>query len=54
MIEEDVSAYATKYKECRICGIEADCAYISQISGLCNTCISNEEYYEHEHRVSGD
>ena len=54
MVEEDVSVYATKYKECRICGTGADCTYISQENGLCQSCQSNEEYYEHEHRVSGD
>jgi len=46
MTEEDVMAYATKYKECIICGTEADCTYISQIDGLCQSCRSNEEYYE--------
>lgn len=51
---QKVDAYATKYKECRLCGTEADCTYISQINGLCQSCRSNEEYYEHEHRVSGD
>jgi len=50
----DVMTYATKYKECRMCGTEADCTYISQIDGLCQSCRSNEEYYEHERRVSGD
>ncbi len=52
--KEDLMAYATKYKECRMCGTEADCTYISQIDGLCQSCRSNEEYYEHERRVSGD
>lgn len=49
-----VDAYATKYKECRLCGTEADCTYISQEDGLCQACRANEEYYEHERRVSGD
>ena len=52
--EEPIDVYATKYRECWICGIDADCMYVSQIDGLCNACRSNEEYYEHVHRVSGD
>ena len=54
VIEEDLMVYATKYKECRICGTEADCTYISQEDGLCQSCRSSEEYYEHKRRVSGD
>ncbi len=42
---QQVDAYATKYKECRLCGTEADCVYISQEDGLCQSCRSNEEYY---------
>ena len=52
--EENYAAYATKYKECKMCGTEADCVYISQEDGLCQSCRNNEEYYEHEHRVSGN
>ncbi len=44
--EERIDAYATKYKECQYCGIGADCTYISQIDGLCQSCRNNEEYYE--------
>jgi len=53
MVEEDIMAYAKKYKECRLCGTEADCTYISQIDGLCASCRSNEEYYVHEKMISG-
>ncbi len=52
--QKRLDAYATKYRECRLCGTEADCDYISQEDGLCQSCRSNEEYYEHERRVSGD
>ena len=42
-----------KYECCRLCGTDAEVTYIDQITGLCNGCTTNEEYNEHERRVSG-
>ena len=51
--DRDYAEYAKKYKECRLCGVDADCGFVDQITGLCMTCTCSEEYYEHEQRVSG-
>ncbi len=42
-----------KHTCCRLCGIDAEAEYVNQITGLCNSCTTDEEYNEHEHRVSG-
>ena len=55
---EDLEKYTinkmNKYKECRICGMDADCGYVNQEDGLCQACRGNEEYYEMERRKGGD
>lgn len=43
----------TKYNSCRICGLDAEVGYVNPITGLCNVCTGDEEYNEHERRVSG-
>ena len=43
MVEEDVSVYATKYKECRICGTGADCTYTSND----HAATISEKYCDH-------
>jgi len=44
---------AEKYEECRNCGKSTKDVCVNSITGLCNTCTSNEEYNEHERRTSG-
>lgn len=35
-----------KYDSCQHCGTEADCTYVSQEDGLCQSCRNIENYYE--------
>ena len=42
-----------KYDSCRICGLDSEVGYINPTTGLCNACTCDEEYREHEQRVSG-
>jgi len=53
MVKENSTDYITKYKDCKICGVDASCMYVSQITGLCNACTIDEEYNTHEKMISG-
>ncbi len=40
--------------ECRMCGAESSTTYVDFYTKLCIKCASDEEYREHEQRVSGE
>ena len=44
--EKHVRHQETDDDSCKICGMDADCGYVSKQTGLCSACDNRENYEE--------